>query len=106
MHRAVQLAFALILASGTVSAADVRKPAAKSSGDGTFILTDREDGTTIGKLDGETILLQKTPDGTYGKMGKDKVILHKDGQGNTIGKIGDKKVFCHRDPESGLSFCK
>ena len=70
------------------------------------ILSDPKQGRTMGKIDGETIMLQKTPTGTVGKVGKDKVILHKDGNGNTLGKVGNQRVFCHSDPVSGLTFCK
>jgi hypothetical protein len=73
---------------------------------GMVILSDPQQGRTMGKLDGETIILQKTPNGTVGKMGKDKVFLHKDGQGNTMGKVGDKKMFCHTDTATGMTLCK
>jgi hypothetical protein len=72
----------------------------------TIIIPDAGNGTTIGKVDGETVLLKKTPNGTVGKIGKDKVILHSDGKGTTIGKIGKDKVFCHTDPKSGITICK
>ncbi|OAN45344.1 hypothetical protein [Magnetospirillum moscoviense] len=97
---------AFVLSALALSPAVAADKAAKKSSDGTYILTDKEDGTTFGRVDGEPVMLQKTPDGTVGKMGKDKVILMKDGQGNTIGRVGDKKVFCHKDPEAGLTFCK
>jgi hypothetical protein len=101
MRRLVPFLAALLLASAGADAGD-----AKKSGDGVLILTDQDSGTTIGRVGGEKILLQKTPDGMVGRMGQDKIILHRDGQGNTIGKVGDKKLFCHRDPDTGLSFCK
>jgi hypothetical protein len=72
----------------------------------TVIVSPPGSDTTIGKIDGETILLKKTPTGTVGKIGKDKVILHKDGNGNTIGKVGNEKVFCHSDAATGLTICK
>ncbi len=94
------------LSALALSPAMAAEKAAKMADGGTYILTDKEDGTTFGRIDGERVMLQKTPDGTVGKMGKDKVILMKDGDGNTIGRVGDKKVFCHKDPEAGLTFCK
>lgn len=72
----------------------------------TVILSPPGSGTTIGKIDGETVLLKKTPAGTIGRIGKDKVILHSDGRGNTMAKVGKDKVFCHSDPSSGLTICK
>ena len=93
----LRLALVLAIVSGAASAADKKD---------TVILSDPQQGRTLGKIDGETVVLQKTPNGTMGKIGKDKVILHKDGQGNTIGKIGDKKIFCHSDPVTGIRICK
>lgn len=72
----------------------------------TIILSDPASGRTMGKIDGETIILQKTQTGMVGKMGKDKVLLHSDRNGNTVGKVGDRKLFCHSDPVSGLTLCK
>lgn len=91
------LAAFMVLVAGSAMAAD-SKP--------TVIVTPPGSDTTIGKVDGETVLLKKTPTGTVGKIGKDKVLLHKDGQGNTIGKVGKDKVFCHADPTTGLTICK
>lgn len=70
------------------------------------ILSDPAQGRTVGRIDGDTVMLQKTPGGTVGKIGKDKVLLHKDGQGNTLGKVGDRKMFCHSDPATGITLCK
>lgn len=70
------------------------------------ILSDPQQGRTLGKVDGDTVVLQKTPNGTVGKIGKDKVLLHKDGQGNTLGKVGNQKLFCHSDPTTGITLCK
>ncbi len=72
----------------------------------TVIVSPPGSDTTIGKVDGETVVLKKIPTGTVGKVGKDKVILHSDGNGNTIGKIGNGKVFCHSDAATGLTICK
>ncbi|MCR6631020.1 MAG: hypothetical protein NVV74_13780 [Magnetospirillum sp.] len=73
---------------------------------GTIILSDPAQGRTLGKVDGETVVLQNTPTGTVGKLGKDKVLLLKDSQGNTLGKVGDRRLFCHTDPASGVTLCK
>lgn len=70
------------------------------------VLSDPKQGRTLGKVEGETIMLQNTPTGTVGKMGKDKVFLHRDGNGNTLGKVGNQRVFCHSDPVTGLTLCK
>lgn len=94
----LRLALVLTLAAGAALAADQKN--------GTVILSDPQQGRTLGKIDGETVVLQKTPTGTMGKIGKDKVILHKDGQGNTLGKVGNQKVFCHADPVTGITICK
>jgi len=93
----LRLALALMLVSAAASAADKTD---------TIILSDPQQGRTLGKIDGETVVLQRTPTGTIGKIGKDKVILHKDGRGNTMGKVGDKKIFCHSDPVTGFRICK
>lgn len=74
--------------------------------DATVILSDPAQGRTLGKVGGETMVLQNTPGGTVGKIGKDKVLLHKDAQGNTLGKVGNQRLFCHTDPASGLTLCK
>lgn len=95
---------ATLLVVALVSAAWAAEPKPKDTG--MVILSDPKQGRTMGKIDGETIMLQKTPTGTIGKVGKDKVILHKDGNGNTLGKVGNQRVFCHSDPVSGLTFCK
>ncbi|HSV28741.1 MAG TPA: hypothetical protein VLL76_04255, partial [Candidatus Omnitrophota bacterium] len=63
-------------------------------------------GQTVGKVDGETVILKNTPTGTVGKIGKDKVVTHTDGHGNTVGKVGNKKVFCHSNPATGVTICK
>lgn len=73
---------------------------------GTIILSDPKQGRTMGKVDGETVVLQNTPTGTVGKIGKDKVLTHRDGNGNTLGKVGDKRLFCHTDPTTGVTLCK
>jgi hypothetical protein len=95
--------FAALFLAGPALAAD--QPA-RQTGAGTVILTDPQQGRTLGKVDGETVVLQNTPTGTVGKIGKDKVLLHKDGQGNTLGKVGNQKVFCHTDPTTGVTLCK
>ncbi|MBC7953448.1 MAG: hypothetical protein H7Z12_16710 [Rhodospirillaceae bacterium] len=99
----LRLAAVLVLAVATNAWA--AETATKNS-DTMVILSDPKQGRTMGKVNGETIMLQNTPTGTVGKMGKDKVILHKDGNGNTMGKVGDKKMFCHSDPVTGLTLCK
>lgn len=95
--RPILLAAMLALMAGGATA-ETKKP--------TVIVSKPRSDTTIGKVDGETIVLKKTPSGTVGKIGKDKVILHKDGNGNTIGKVGNDKVFCHSDAATGLTICK
>lgn len=89
--------FALLLASS---------PAWAGDGKPTVIVPNAGGDTTVAKINGETVLLKKTPNGTVGKIGKDTVILHSDGKGNTIGKIGKDKLFCHTDPKSGITVCK
>ncbi|MEW5728590.1 MAG: hypothetical protein AB1918_12260 [Pseudomonadota bacterium] len=89
--------FALLLAAS---------PAWGGDGKPTVIVPDAGGGTTVAKINGETVVLKKTPNGTVGKIGKDTVILHSDGKGNTIGKIGKDKLFCHTDPKSGITICK
>ncbi|HLO76538.1 MAG TPA: hypothetical protein VK196_08795 [Magnetospirillum sp.] len=91
---------AVLCLAATANAAD-----GKNSGT-TVILSDRDRGRTIGKVDGETVVLQSTPGGTVGKIGNDKVLLHADGRGNTVGKVGSRKMFCLTDPASGLTLCK
>lgn len=93
------LGFAVVLLGLAASswAAD-RKP--------TVIVPDAGNGTTVGKIDGETVVLMKTPNGTVGKIGKDTMVLHSDGKGTTVGKVGKDKVFCHTDPGSGITICK
>ncbi len=93
----LRLAVILALASSAALAADKKE---------TVILTDPQQGRTMGRLDGETIVLQQTANGTIGKIGKDKVIVHKDGHGNTLGKVGDTKIFCHTDAATGIRICK
>lgn len=94
MVRAVALV--LLLAASAARAGD--KP--------TVIVPNAGGDTTVAKINGETVLLKKTPNGTVGKIGKDTVILHSDGKGNTIGKIGKDKLFCHTDPRTGVTICK
>lgn len=72
----------------------------------TIIVPDTGTGVTVGKVDGETVLLKKTPNGTVGRIGKDTVILHSDGKGTTVGKVGNDKLLCHTDPRSGVTICK
>lgn len=99
------LRFATMLAVlGLATAAGAAEPPKKDTG--MVILSDPKQGRTMGKIDGETIMLQNTPTGTVGKMGKDKVILHKGGNGTTMGKVGNQKMFCHSDPVTGLTLCK
>lgn len=97
MRPIVLAAVAAALCSAAAVAAD-RKP--------TVIVSPPGSDTTIGKVDGEAVVLKKTPTGTVGRIGKDKVLLHKDGHGNTIGKVGKDKLFCHSDPATGLTVCK
>lgn len=75
-------------------------------GGGMVILSDPAQGRTMGKVNGEAVVLQNTPTGTVGKIGKDKVLLHRDGNGNSLGKVGDRKLLCHTDAASGLTLCK
>lgn len=75
-------------------------------GKATILMTDPASGRTIGKVGGETVVLQNHGTGTVGKIGKDKVLVHKDAQGNTLGQVGDRRLFCHTDPASGVSICK
>jgi hypothetical protein len=94
----LRLAVILALAStGMALAADKQE---------TLILTDPNQGRTLGRLNGENVVLQQTPTGTVGKIGADTVITHQDGHGNIIGKIGDKKIFCHTDAVTGIRICK
>lgn len=97
----LRLAF-LLVANLAIAAAAWGQDSQKK----TVILSDPRQGLTVGKVDGETMVLQTTPTGTVGRIGKDKVLLHKDGNGNTMGKVGKKKLFCHSDPATGLTLCK
>jgi hypothetical protein len=72
----------------------------------TIVVPNAGADTTVAKVNGETVVLKKTPTGTVGKMGKDTVILHTDKHGNTVGKVGKDKVFCHTDKASGITLCK
>lgn len=95
-----------VIALGLATTAAWAEDSARKKSAATVILSDPQQGRTVGKVDGETVVLQKTPTGTVGKIGKDKVILHTDANGNTVGKVGDQRVFCHSDPVSGLTICK
>lgn len=75
-------------------------------GKASILMTDPASGRTIGKVDGETVILQNSGTTTVGKIGKDKVLVRKDTQGNTLGKVGDRRLFCHTDAASGVSICK